>query len=456
MKKKQAQPTSRGLSIDCLAQWQGSGKTIQGFLNRIIHESDLKESDRQLAVMLVMGVLRRQQYLDTIIASFSKTRLKKMKPLTLIALRVGCYQIIFLERIPDSAAVNETVKALKKMRQPGWLTGFVNGTLRAIARNRDTLPLPETAGRSNSPILEHPSWLTDRWTAHFGREKMEEICAVNNQQPQLCLRAVPGERENLAEELNRKGIKAQLGRYSPESLVLPDYRGQISKLPGYAQGLFHVQDQAAQLVCQLLLPLRPDGLYLDGCAGLGGKTAVLAGVLPQTASLLAVEPDARRARLLGENLQRLRLDKRVTVVRQRLEDFARTTDLVFDGILIDAPCSGTGVIRKHPDIRWNRQPEDMAVFQEQQLSLLHAGASLLAPGGVLVYATCSLEPEENREVVEAFLHRDDRFKLTDCSQFLPETAAELVDDLGCFAPLPSEEIEGFFAARLKVSFSQAS
>jgi 16S rRNA (cytosine967-C5)-methyltransferase len=174
----------------------------------------------------------------------------------------------------------------------------------------------------------------------------------------------------------------------------------------------------------------------------------MAGQLPPDASLYAVEPDQRRCRLLADNLARQQLSDRVTIIAQDLQTFAASGPKPFNGILIDAPCSGTGVIRRHPDIRWNRRPEDLAANQEIQLSLLQTAASMLAPGGILVYATCSLEPEENGQVIELFLASASRFSLTDCKEFLPASAAELIDDQGFFSPLPGEEIEGFFAARL--------
>ncbi|MCI5227214.1 MAG: hypothetical protein D3918_11325, partial [Candidatus Electrothrix sp. AX2] len=179
--------TSRSLALETLVQWTGTGKPVQGFINRIVHDSGLKNEERQLAVMLIMAVLREQEYLDSLISRFSKTKLRKMKPLTLAALRIGVIQICRLERIPDSAAVNETVKALKKMRQPGWLCSFVNGTLRTIARNRKSLPKPENAGPEGTPALNHPAWLTTRWQEQFGKKQMLAICRVNNLEPNLCL-----------------------------------------------------------------------------------------------------------------------------------------------------------------------------------------------------------------------------------------------------------------------------
>ena len=208
-----------------------------------------------------------------------------------------------------------------------------------------------------------------------------------------------------------------------------------------------MQDQAAQLACKLLGTFK-EGRYLDSCAGLGGKTCALAAFLPAGASLTAVEPDARRVRLLRDNVLRQQVDMRVEIFHGSLEDFAATAPLPFDGILIDAPCSGTGVIRRQPDIRWNRQPGDFAAYQATQLDLLQTAAELLAPGGVLVYATCSIEAEENRQVLEQVLAATKNFRLTDCRELLPPAAVELTDAQGCFAPLPAEEIDGFFAARM--------
>jgi 16S rRNA (cytosine967-C5)-methyltransferase len=448
--KKQSAGTSRSLAINCLTQWSGTDKPIQHFIDTLIHSSELQTGDRQLAVMLVMGVLQRQQYLDTILSRFSKTPLRKMKPLTLAAMRIGIYQLCFLDRIPDSAAVNETVHALKKSRQPGWLLKFANGTLRAIAREKQTLSQPETAGPDNGPILEHPDWLTERWRRNFGLQKMQEICRINTLEPELCLhvnRSRTGTKE-LAELFARSSIASRAGKYAPDSLILPGHRGAVMALPGFNEGLFQIQDQAAQLSCLLMRPLIQGGCYLDGCAGLGGKTCSIAGLLPPEAILFAVEPDQRRTRLLADNLERQKLTAQVTIFHRNLQEFAASNPQPFDGILIDAPCSGTGVIRKQPDIRWNRHPENLAAYQAAQLSLLKTAASLLAPGGILIYATCSLEPEENEQVIEQFLASTAGFTLTNCRDFLPEGAAPLVNDNGFFKPLPAEEIEGFFAARM--------
>ncbi len=447
MKNCHDKSATRRLALACLTDWSGTGKPVQGFIDSLIHAANLSSEDRQLAVMLVMGALRRQGILDQIISRFSKTALSKMKPLTLAALRVGVFQLCFLERVPDAAAVNETVAALKKMRQPAWLLGFVNGLLRNIARHKEELPRPEAF----VPEINHPELLIERWRQQFGLERMQAICQINDMEPQLCLRSSGVKREKLAQRLAEQGINAMPGRYAPDSLLVPDWRGPITALPGFAEGLFQVQDQAAQLACLLLGPLQAQGRYLDACAGLGGKTCALATLLPAGALLTVVEPDARRVRLLHENLARQQLQERVSIFHGRLEEFAATEPPPFDGILLDAPCSGTGVIRRQPDIRWNRQPDDFAKHQAVQLGLLQTAAKLLATDGVLVYATCSLEPEENQQAVAQFLSAQNNFSLRDCRDLLPSAAGELLDAQGFFAPLPNEEMDGFFAARLQMS-----
>ena len=220
----------------------------------------------------------------------------------------------------------------------------------------------------------------------------------------------------------------------------------VDDLPGFGKGQVSVQDIAAQLAAPILAPSAGQRV-LDACAAPGGKTAHMLEFSARQIDMTALEISAQRCERMRDNLQRLGMQ--VSVLNADASDPSAWWDgRPFDRILLDAPCSGTGVIRKHPDIRWNRQPEGLAGYQQTQLELLQTAAALLKPGGVLVYATCSLESEENQQVVELFLAANAAFALTDCRDFLPASATSLVDTQGCFAPLPTEEIEGFFAARL--------
>ena len=447
---------ARYIAIEILRQWEESKLPLDTVMEQHIANTVLGDPrDRQLIMSLVYGVIRWRGYLDWVVEKFSKHPLSKLKNRTLQALRVGIFQILFLDRVPASAAINETVQALKDMKQPQWLAGFVNGVLRNVERERHTIPHPLHAKKIDllpeAALLSHPEWLIKRWKKRYGKAGAATICKKNNIISPICLRVnttltTPSV---LLETLRNNGLHAGAGKFSPLAIKLEDFHGPVTTVPGFAEGLFQVQDEAAQLVSLLLGPLQPGKSYLDGCGGLGGKTSHLAQMLPLESSLVAVEPNAGRIRKLQENLDRLRLDMTVTIVEGTLASFLPENKEKFTGVLIDAPCSGLGVIRRHPDIRWNRGPGDLRRYQEKQLSLLEDAAQLVAAQGILVYATCSTEPEENDEVVKKFLAAHPQFVLSDCRDILPESGACLVDSMGFYRTLPGrDDLDGFFAARL--------
>ena len=444
------QTNPRYLAIQILRKRQETREPVDSIMDQVLQDSELPDSrDNQLVMAIVYGVLRWQRFLDAILADFSSHPLKKMKPMTLQALRVGLFQLCFMDRIPPSAAVNETVKALRSAKQPKWLTGFVNGMLRSITRKLEALPDPWQDEKLPVPVrFSHPDWLYTRWRNRYGEEQATRLCRTNNRQPPLTLRIHPEAcgRETYLAELETVGIEGLLGKHSPQAVILPSYKGQISDLPGYENGLFIVQDEGAQLIPYLLSPFL-SGKYLDACAGLGGKTLQLANMLPNTCSLIAVEPNDSRFYLLQKNITRMHSGLQITPFKGDLQAFRKHTIDLFMGILIDAPCSGLGVIRRHPDIRWNRSPEDLTTYQALQTNLLHEASLLLVPGGTLVYATCSTEPEENEQVVDLFLKDHSDYSLDSPSSF-PQAAKELIDSHGFFRTLPSEWHDGFFAARL--------
>jgi 16S rRNA (cytosine967-C5)-methyltransferase len=438
----------RAAAVEVLCLWATTHNSVDLLFRTAIEQ--VADVDRGLVKTLVYGVLRQKEYLDHILLRFSRHPLGKMKPRTLMTLRIGVYQLLFLSRIPQSAAVNSTINTLKASGQPSWLIGFANGLLRNVVRNRADIPRPEQLAEAEPPILNHPAWLLERWRKTFGETTTRAICACNNSEPPLTLRvnSCRTSRADLKDRMEKCGIRVVPGFFSPLALVIEDFPGPVASLPGYGEGLFQVQDEAAQLASLLVGKLPERCRILDGCAGLGGKSSHLAEMLPPGGTVVAVEPDGRRYRLLRENLLRLGQRESVIAVRSDLQGYAATHPHPFDAILIDAPCSGTGVIRRQPDIRWNRRPEDLGQYQRNQVFLLEIAATLLKPGGVLVYATCSLEPEENREVVDLFCARCPRFVRDPVAPFLPENAQRLVDDQGCFRPNPAQGMDGFFAARL--------
>ncbi len=438
--------TSRIVALQTLSSWQGTGAPVYIFFERCLHGCTISRSERALVTAIIGGVLRYLEYLDLVIGMFSHSPLKKMKPRTLFALRMGIYQLLFMDRIPPSAAVNETVKAFKEGRQPNWLVRVVNGILRNVGRRIEKIPSPGDIRVDGQRVLNHPRWLLDRWRQRFSEETVKEICRINNLVPPLTLRINTSRisRDELLIVLEGAGQCGKKGRFSKESLIM-DQSGPISALPGYEEGYFLIQDEAAQLV-SLLMPMVEGGNYLDGCAGLGGKTSHLAAIVPAGGKITALEPDDTRYRQLGENLHRLGLEAKV--IQTTLEEFAESTSEKFDGILIDAPCSGTGVIRRHPDIRWNRKAADLKEYHEQQLELLVRADSLLKENGTIVYVTCSLEPEENEEVVEEFMKKNPEYIVRNAGGLLPAETAELINQQGMFAPTPADGLDGFFALRL--------
>ncbi|MFH0782323.1 MAG: 16S rRNA (cytosine(967)-C(5))-methyltransferase RsmB [Pseudomonadota bacterium] len=452
MQRKQS-PTARFVAVKTLCRLHHDRSSVKPLLDRAIKEASLPGNERNLTMQLVYGVLRNRQYLDRILQLLSKTPLAKIDLFIHQTLAVGLYQLFFLERIPQAAAVHEMVECCKAGRIPKRLEGFVNGILRESIRQKDVLTVKAIRGKGGAPIVNHPEWLFARWSSLFGQEEALRICAANNREPVLVLWTNVGKttRNDFCTMLNQAGIINHLGAYAEEAVVLPEYQGAITAIPGFNEGLFQVQDEAAQLATGLLGPFRPGGRYLDGCAGLGGKTAnLLRFAADHALTIHAVEPEPYRRQKLQENLQRLGNPCTPIIHEKTLQQFASENPPPFDGILIDAPCSGTGVTGRHPDIRWNRCPEDLLLYHQEQLSILGHAAELLAPGGILVYATCSLEPEENQEVVKDFLAAHPAFQLTDCTPQLPDSARRFVTDL-CFAPHPDAGIDGFFAARLQRS-----
>lgn len=449
--------SARYLAIDILSNLYTKQLPVRILFDKAVRRHDLPNKERNLTMHLIYGVLRNRENLDRMLSLLSKTPLKKLDPFVHQALAVGLYQLFYMDRIPQSAAVNEVVKSCKAASLPKRLHGFVNAILREAIRQQQELPEAALLDEKGSPLLNHPHWLTKRWQEAFGQEETQRICTSNNLEPALILQtnSARTERQALSKKLAAAGIAATTSPYSDNGIVVNDFHGPISTLPGYDEGLFYVQNDAAQLAGQLLGPFKPGARYLDGCAGLGGKTASLVqelkraqGAYPTQAQITGVEPDQRRLNGFKENMGRLFGKKQPGTYQGTLQEFCQEAPGLFEGILIDAPCSGTGVVGRQPDIRWHRKPGDLSNYQQQQIQLLNHAATLSATGGgVLVYATCSLEPEENQQVIDIFLQDHPRFQLSDCHPYLPKATHCFIRD-NCFCPTPHQEIDGFFAARL--------
>jgi 16S rRNA (cytosine967-C5)-methyltransferase len=405
----------------------------------------LDARDNAFVLELVYGVLRQRSHLDWIVEQFSRQPLSRTDAATRNILRLGAYQMLFLDRVPVSAAVNTSTEMAKKH---GKKSGYVNGLLRNLDRSRTRIVEPPTddPAKRLAVLYSHPLWLVKRWINRFGPEQAETILRDNNQPARLVLRTntIRTSRGELKAALEAEGAELRETAYSPAALEILSSPG-IQGLRAYQSGHFMIQDEAAQLVSLMLGPLRGEAV-LDACAAPGGKAAHLAELMNNDGTLTAIDSDPARVEKIRENRKRLGL----SIIEPLRADASSWSGGPFDKILIDAPCSGLGVLRRHPDGRWNKQEPALRERAGLQRAILQNCSRLLKPGGALVYATCTTEPEENEDVVMAFLDRSgSEFTLDDPRLFLPDAARLFVhDDLFFRTFARDRALDGFFGARI--------
>jgi 16S rRNA (cytosine967-C5)-methyltransferase len=355
----------------------------------------LSPVDRNLATEIVMGVLRWRSVLDHSIARLSFTPFRKLDLEVLTALRMGAYQKQFLSKVPAHAVVNETVELVKHAKKTS-AAGLVNAVMRKIKRGPE-VALPGSAdGEDFANSLAHPQWLVERWVEHFGHDKAKLICQFDQRIPPSAIRLSAAEN---AEMLAREGVQLEPGALMRDARVVAG--GDVTATDLFRAGQIAIQDEGSQLVAALVGTGRR---ILDCCAAPGGKTGALATQLPE-AEIFAVELHPHRARLL----RRLASQANVHVVTA--DALALPLGADFDRVLADVPCSGTGTLARNPEIKWRLKPEDLRDLQSRQTAILRAAMGHVAPGGRLVYSTCSLEPEENEQVVAAGLQGSSEFSL---------------------------------------------
>jgi 16S rRNA (cytosine967-C5)-methyltransferase len=415
------------------------------------HLSD--ERDRALAAEIVTGTLRWQRALDHLIGHFARRPLSALDAEVVTILRLSLYQLLHLDRVPASAVVDDAVNLTRAVRKTS-ATGFVNAVLRNTLRQRPKLPLPARPERVNQREAavaylgithSHPDWLVTRWLRRYGFDASEQWVRFNNDTPRLTLRVntLRTTREAVIAALDADDVQAEPSRHAPHGLIVTS--GNPLRAP--LDGSFFVQDEASQLV-SLAVHAQPGERVLDLCASPGGKTTAMAADMEGRGSIVACDVRPRRMALLREMV---RLSGAVHV--QCLEiDAAGPLPFTeqFDRVLVDAPCSGLGTIRRDPDIRWRRQESDLATLARAQTALLARVADQVAPGGRLVYATCSSEPEENDGVVEAFLARHSDYALVDLRRDGAAALQPFIDARGMMRTVPFEHgLEAFFAAALQ-------
>ncbi|HMK66815.1 MAG TPA: 16S rRNA (cytosine(967)-C(5))-methyltransferase RsmB [Thermodesulfobacteriota bacterium] len=445
---------ARDIALNVLLTWQRTGTYPDQLLREGLGKDRLMSSaDRALSFQLVYGVLRWLGKLDWILRPFSNRPLNKLSPKTLMILRLGAFQLLFLSRIPPSAAVNESVK-LAKTGRAKWTAPYVNAVLRSLERGKEALPAPSREEPVSYLSIQyaHPSWLVQQWVGDWGAERAEAFCQADNQIPPLVLRTntLKTDRPQLLKDLQAKGLQAVPTCFSTEGIRIEDPDHPLVQDDLFRKGLFQIQDEASQLITYMLNPC-PGERVLDLCAGAGGKATHLAQRMHNQGEILSVDLHRQKIASLENNARRLgiRIIRGITGDGLGNSLFPETVRS-FDRVLIDAPCSGWGVIRRNPDLKWRLKPEDGTRLAAMQNKFLQNGARWLKSKGILVYATCTLNRVENQEVVENFLGHHPDFSLEDISPFMSDSAKGLVDSEGYYHTWPPEHgTDGFFAARLR-------
>jgi 16S rRNA (cytosine967-C5)-methyltransferase len=409
------------------------------------------DRDRALAAEIATGVQRWRATLDYLIAALSKRPLSRLDAEIVEILRLSAYQLLHLTRVPASAIVDDAVNLVRRAGKTS-ATGFVNAVLREVSRKRNALPLPprpdDPANRDGAIeyfgiTLSHPRWLAARWYDRFGFDVAERWMLFNNTPAALTLRAnrLKVTRDQLLERLRAEEVTAHTAPYAPDALIVDD--GSPLRL-GLEEGLFFVQDEASQLVA-LLAGDRPPPRVLDACASPGGKTTAIAAAMEGEGLLVATDLRDRRIALLRRTVA-LSGATNVRIVQTDLREPLPFRS-PFDCVLVDAPCSGLGTLRRDPDLRWRRRETDLAALAAAEATMLARAASIVAPGGRLIYATCSSEPEENEQVADAFAAGSPEFVHVSARAASVRITESLVDARGFLRTEPHRhQLEAFFGA----------
>ncbi len=410
----------------------------------------LSKRDRAFIYNIVQGVLRWRIRFDWILRQFVCFSFRKIEPPVLNILRISLYQIFHMDRVPQSAAVNEAVKQAKVVGK-GHASGFVNGILRQICRRKTPFVFPDKRKdivQYLSVFYSYPTWLVKKWINELGVDSAERLLEAGNRIPDLVIRTncLKTDRTALIRLLENEGMAATPTSCSPDGIKVDGLKGRVSQLKTFESGLFQVQGEAAQICTYLLNPLSGESI-LDLCAGLGGKSTHLSELMGGKGRVFSVDISRKRLTKFLESSKRLGIECAQPVVADACRNLSSLFNCAFDKILIDGPCSGLGTISKHPDGKWSRVEKDIKRLSHLQSRLLNEVVPLVKKGGTILYVTCTISEEENEGLVAKFLEKNRGMALENLTKHAPEWAFDLIDDQGFFKTFPHvHEMDGFFAA----------
>lgn len=430
--------------LDHLEETDGYSNLV---VNKLVHKENISYQDKRFISNLVYGVLENRIFLDYIIRKYSSIRLKKIQASTLNILRMAAYQIIFLDKVPDSASVNEAVKLVKKANPRS--SGFVNGILRSLVREKDNLPLP----KESDDIVEylsvkysHEKWIVEKFISDFGRDFAEEILKANNNKPLMNIRAntLKNTREELVAKLDKIGMKSSPSVFNKSGIIVNSFDESIVSTDLYKDGCFIIQDNGSMLISEILNP-KPGERVLDVCAAPGGKTTHLAELMENKGLVIARDVYDHKLELVKNSAERLG----ISIIKTESHDgrvFIEEDEKSYDKILLDAPCSGFGIIRRKPEIKYNKSLEDVISLSSLQYEMLEINSRYLKLGGEMIYSTCSINKEENTQIIERFIKEHDDFEVVDISD---ELEAVDIKEKTITLYQSYNETDGYFICKLK-------
>ncbi len=418
-------------------------------INKVLDQDSFSRLDRAFITELVYGTLENIILLDYIIKQYSKTKLTKINPYTLNILRMGLYQILFLDKVPDFAAVNESVELSKIYSKRA--TGFVNGILRNISRNKEELKLPDKESdivKFYSITYSHPQWMVKALLKHYPEDFVEDLLKTNNKRPKLYARVnkLKTSPEELIDILNGEGVGAKKSQYLDEAIIIEGDFTQLKKLSIYKEGFLYVQDLSSILVSKILDPEERD-FVIDICSAPGGKTTHIGELMNNKGKILARDIHEHKLRLVRQNAQRLGIEN---IQLEKFDALKMDKELcqLADKVLVDAPCSGWGVIRRKPEIKYQQGAEEINNLIRMQYQILTNASRYVKKGGYLVYSTCTINPNENQNIIRRFLQHNDDFTIVDVDDKYKGILAGGVQE-GMIQLYPHiHATDGFFIAKL--------
>ncbi len=445
---------ARVMAVNLIYQTTESGAYANLSLDHALRDSKMSQSDKNLVTELVNGSIRMIKHLDWVLNLFLGKSMDKQNPWVRSALRMAAYQILFMERVPDYAAVNSTV-AFIRSKVNKTLAGVCNAVLRNLIRSKATLSYPPIDSLEYLAVYySQPEWLVERWKNHYGAQLATTILAYMNKKPHLTIRVntLLTDSEELLSTLSQEGIEVRPSPLLPQALIIDSLGKSIQEWQAYQNGWFYVQNEAAMLAADILNPQAGEDV-LDLGSGVGGKATHFGEKMNNQGRIKAVELHPHKLSLLENNCRRLGL----TIIKgTQMDILALAEEPLWQKVFLDAPCSGWGVLNRRADARWRQQPTKLIDLCQLQLAMLEKAGQMTAPGGILVYSTCTTNTEENENIVTTFLQKNPHFhfdSMADTISYFPLDATDrAMAEKGWLTIIPGKyDCDGMFYARLRRS-----